>query len=320
MLAPLPSIRVPKRFSAALLLMALGPIVAAPAQDGESVKYRHIFEHDFRGKPLPAELTLFGHEVETYAKSEPQGLRITLPKNREKLLPVGVKTTYAVRADFEIIFTVEILKAETPDKGSFGVGAMVYVNKTDDKTEGATLGRVLRPGGKEMIVWDRWPGKKAKFEGGDTDCTEKIVRLRLKRTGPKWFYQWASGTDGQEFNSLDDPNPDFGADELGQVVLRCSSGGQHRAVDVRFIALRIRSDGVSQAANAAEKTPADKPAPPVTEATGKTPSRGWLVAGGLIGAALIVMFALVIAAWFVLRQRRAAEKTPEPAKDKKAKK
>jgi hypothetical protein len=319
MVAPPLSIRAPIRLMAAALLVAIWPIVAAPAQDGETVKYRHFFDHDFR-KPLPDELTLFGHEIDSFAKQEPQGLRITLPKNREKTAPVGVKTTFAVRGDFEITFTVEILQAETPDKGSFGVGAMVYVNKTDDKTEGATLGRVLLPGGHEMIRWDRSPGKKDKFEGGTAPCTDKIVRLRLKRTGPKWFYQWAPGIESGEFNTLDDPNPNFGTDELAQVVLRCGSGGQRRAADVRFIALRIRSDGVSQAANIPPKTPHDQAAPQNPDTSTKTASRGWLMAATLIGGTLMLVFALVIVAWLVLRQRGAAEETREPAKDKKAKK
>ncbi len=319
MLAVLLSIRVLNRCAAGVLLVAIWPIAVASAQDDEPVKYRHIFAHDFRGKPLPAELILFGHEIDSFAKQEPQGLRIALPMNREKLLPVGVKTTFAVRGDFEITFTVEILKAETPERGSFGVGAMVYVNKMDDKTEGATLGRVLRSGGEELIVWDRAPGKKTKFEGGFTPCTDKIVRLRLKRTGPKWFYQWAPGIGGAEFNTIDDPNPDFGTDELAQVVLRCNSGGQRRAVEVRFIDLLIRSDGGAQAEKPPVPVTADTPAAKAT-IEAKTAPRGWLMAAGLIGGTLIVIFALVITAWLVLRQRGTADKTPGASKDRKAKK
>ncbi len=291
-------------FAVPICLVALtAPVRAQPA--GEGKKYAKEFYFDFKGKPLPDELILFGHEIESFARQEPQGLRITLPKNREKLAPVGVKTTFPVRGDFEITFTVEILEVERPDKTSFGVGASVYVNKMDDKSEGATLGRLLRPGNREVIAWDRSPGKKTKFEGGDTPCSDKVLRLRLKRTGPTWLYQWAPGIDGGEFNTIDDPNPDFGTDELAQVVLRCSSGAQPRAVDVRFIAVRIRSGAVTEPDAAVVEPPAKLV--PGGAAAPTQGSRPWLLAALVTGLALVFLMVLGLAVWILLRKRGAAE-------------
>jgi hypothetical protein len=285
---------------AAFLALAGGVAAGEP-------KYAHEFYHDFRGKALPAELEMFGKGIEEFARSEPAGFRITLPKERDTYGPVGVKTTFAVRGDFEITVAVEILKVETP-KSNFGVGATMYVNKADAPTEGSTIGRLMRPGDRETVVWDRSPGVKYKFDGSDVPCDAKVVRLRLKRTGTSWMHQWAPGLLGEEFVNLHPPF-EFGADDLKQVTLRCATGGQPCSADVRFLELRVRSGGRSAHVPAvAPENPVKTDAPPKTEAPATSVKTGmpggWLLAVLALGMVLTVVLVVVAAVWLVLRQRQ----------------
>jgi hypothetical protein len=284
----------------ALVILHVLAVFVAPvvAQDA---KYRENFTHDFRGKPLPAELTFFGKGVEQYAKEEPQGLRFTVPKERDNYQPVGIKTLFAVQGDFEITVAVEILHADVPAAG-FGVGATLYVNKTIEPTHGATLGRLMRSPGRSVVVWDRSPGEKEKFEGGDRPCEEKLVRLRLKRNGTLWSYQWAAGEQGDEFAEIHQCR--FGDAKIKQVTLRCATAGQPCKADVRFLTLTIRSGGVVAAAPSTAA--ADTATPAVATTTARTGSHGWLMATVVI-VGLLVLFGVVagVIGLLVVKSRRA---------------
>src|SRR5262245_20020573 len=69
-------------------------------QPAEDRKYPHEVHFDFRGKPLPPELILTPAGSERFVKSEPEGLRITLPKDRSDLSPVAVGTRSGIKGDF----------------------------------------------------------------------------------------------------------------------------------------------------------------------------------------------------------------------------
>ena len=74
------------------------------------------YYHDFRGRPLPAELTRF-QVNDNLLQFEPQGLRITFPKTYgHPLGGVGVETGKA-QGDFDITATVEVLSLEPPKGG-----------------------------------------------------------------------------------------------------------------------------------------------------------------------------------------------------------
>ena len=240
------------------------------------------FHHDFRGRPVPAELTLFPIES-PFSKEEAEGLRITLPRDRKYLAPVGVRTNLPVQGNFEITATVQILEAETPTQG-FGVGVTVYVQKAPPRDEGATLCRFVRAQGKQILFWDRSivrPDEETKFDGGSSPCTATEFRLRLKRTGTTLRYQWAPGTTGddafQEIHKLD-----FGADDLKLVELRCTTGGQPCKLDARILDLRIRSKEAADADSAPE---------PVAAPPSKYRRLWWLVGGsaGIVGLWLVLL-------------------------------
>jgi hypothetical protein len=273
------------------------PVRAQPT--APETKYAKEFYFDFRGKPLPDELAVVGKESDSFVKPEPQGLRVRLPAERESFFPVGVATQFSVQGDFEITATVEVLQADVPKKG-FGVGATLYINKVEPTTEGTNLGRLMRPGG-DRIMWDRRydnVGDKPKFAGGDEPCTDKLVRLRLRRSGAQLAYLWAVGAEGGEFKKLTQNH--FGDDDVKQVSLRAATGQQPLSVDVRLIDLRIRSAGATALPPVAVAA-----LPPASSAPGTPPPRTWLVAVLLTGLALLLVFFLGLAAWILLLRRRA---------------
>jgi hypothetical protein len=262
-----------------IILVALSSGAAAFAQPvAEPKKYPNEARFDFRGKPLPDELILTPTGADRFVQSEPDGLRITLPKKRGNFSPVAVATRTAVTGDFEITATLEILAAEQPKDG-FGVGTTMFINKADSPKEGATIGRLLRPSGKDVVLWDMGFGKKGKdlqFDMDTRPSTDKIFRLRLKRTGAELSYLFGKGIDGDQFEIP--PSKTFGTSDLQQVLVRVTSGGQPYAVDARLIELRIRSG-----ATPAPVAVVEPPAAPVQS------SRDWLL------AALCVLLALALA-------------------------
>jgi hypothetical protein len=248
---------LPQRSWSASLLVALvafacAAVIFAQPADADP-KYPDDVHFDFRGKPLPPELTLTPEGSLRFVQSEPEGLRITLPKDRADLAPVVVGTRFGIKGDFEITATVEILHAEQPRDG-FGVGASLFINKVDPAVEGATLGRLLRAGGKDVVFWDQGFGKtkeQLQFEVDFRPCADALVRLRLKRMGDQLSYQLGKGLGGDNYEELQQKN--FGRNDIQQVLVRATTGKQPVAVDMRLIDLRIRSGAVAASAPAAAR-------------------------------------------------------------------
>lgn len=248
------------RHLTACLWLGILPLCAQAQERGKD------FYHDFRGRPVTADFAPFGEGVSAMIRVEPEGLRLTVPKDKGPQGPIGLRTTFPVRGDFEITAAFEILHADEPITG-FGVGFTLYVPKMRPSLEAATLGRVRRAKGKDRIAWDRSidvPDKPQRRVGDSVPCTATIGRLRLQRTGTILRYAWAEGIEGGTFQEVH--AEDFGADELRTVKLNATTGRQVAAVDVRFIELRIRS----QEMLATTPAPAAQTAPPAG------PSRLWL--------------------------------------------
>src|SRR5436309_2337978 len=81
---------------------------------------------DFRGKALnPAVFRTEGPSARSLIKTEPEGLRITLPGegiNR----PVGLVVVSPIKGDFEVTARYQFLNVEPPRSG-FGTGFSIYV-------------------------------------------------------------------------------------------------------------------------------------------------------------------------------------------------
>jgi hypothetical protein len=273
-------------FISGLVLLASSTVYAQPAQVEK--KYPNEVYYDFRGKPLPDELALTPIGSEQFVTSEPEGLRITLPKDRKDLAQLVVGTRSGIKGDFEITATLEILRAEAP-KSDFGVGASLYINKADSDTEGATLGRIVKPSGEQQIFWDQGFGKN-QYDIGTRPYKETQVRLRMKRTGAQLAYFVGKGLKGDHFDEL--PPKEFGGNDIKQVIVRVTTGRQRADVDVRLVDLRIRS-GAAPATTIAV-VPATAP-----------PSRNWLLAALCVAVSILTLAVAVLSAMLLRRQKRA---------------
>jgi Protein of unknown function (DUF1583) len=296
-----------------------GQATSALAQD--ATKYAHEFYHDFRGKPLPKELHVVGKPDNDFIKEEPEGFRITWPKTRIHAFGgVGCRTSFSIKGDFEITGTFEILQADEPPKGiSFGVGASLRVQQADPAPEGATIARVVRAGGKQILVWDRVPDKGGKNAGGVHPCKDNLVRLRLKRTGTTLHYLWAPGLAGDNFQEIH-AYKNFGDSDIVAARMNVLTGREPCNVDVRFIDLRVRSGGLV-AADAPNVAPVVAPLNNLAPAPDDAPkSRTALIVTLVVGLAVTVLLMLGVAAGIYLkRQHAGAAPEAKPRGGKKAK-
>jgi len=178
---------------------------------------------------------------------EGHGLRVILPAERQALAPVSLVSKFAIRGNFEITATYQIHNAAEPESGmgtGFGVGVTIRIEKVHPLKDAATVGWVLRPGGKKVAVWNRAYDsgeEKPKVKGGEVPMSAASGRLRLKRVGPKLEYLVAKGTE-EDFLSIN--QNDFGTEDLERVLLQVVTGQQKRAIDASWIDIRIKGDGL----------------------------------------------------------------------------
>jgi serine/threonine-protein kinase len=227
-------------------LAVLATALVTSLVQGATAGTEHEFYHDFRGQPIPETFKLFGEPEGKLLRVEPEGLRITIPNSYiHPYGGVGLLSNFGIRGDFELTTTVEILHADVPDVG-WGVGAGVRVQLPVPDGGGATVARILRPGAGPVVFWDiavKVPeGQNPNFEKGMVPSTDRVVRLRLKRTGTSLSYAWAPGMEGGDFQDIQ--RCEVTTDDVQSVRLSALTGRQPYNVDARFIDLRIRSAGV----------------------------------------------------------------------------
>jgi Protein of unknown function (DUF1583) len=277
----LPSAKCAIRF--ALLIIAcifnISSAVAFQAQD-EAPKE---FYHDFRGRPLPPELTWFHIDNDKTLQVEPEGVRIKIPKTW--IHPwggVGLKTAFGLKGNFEVTTAYEIIEAETPPDG-FGVGVCLFVGTGDRK--GASAARLVKANGNQVALWDITQDPQSL--SGVVPCADKIGRLRLTRMGTVLYYLMAPGLESNDFKIFH--QHEFGNADIEYVRLGALNGRTQSNVDVRLLDLRIRDQ---------------MKAAPIDAAPLKS-FRGWLAAAVVIF--LIVAASLALGLWFFVRRRRSAE-------------
>jgi DNA-directed RNA polymerase subunit RPC12/RpoP len=280
-----------------------------PAQEK---KYVHEFHHDFRGKPLPKEIQVVGKAPGEYFKEEAEGFRITLPKTWIHAFGgVGIRTTFMLKGDFEATGAFEILHADVPAKG-FGVGASLRVQQDKPDPQGATFARVVRAGGNQILFWDRGPDLDDKFVGAPVKCDANKLRLRFRRVGGTLHYEWAPGIAGGEFTEIVKQDK-FGANDVTAVRMSVITGREPCDVDVRFLELHVGSGGIQENANIAPQPP-----PPLNPEAGGVAqpaptNRSWLMVIAIIGATLVLLFAVGGVGLVVLVKRRAGEPASKEA-------
>jgi DNA-directed RNA polymerase subunit RPC12/RpoP len=126
------------------------------------------------------------------------------------------------------------------------------------------------------------------MEAGMAPCTEKVARLRLRRTNAILHYLWAPGTGGDNFEEFH--QCEFGDEDLQHVIVSGVTGRKPCNLDVRITELRIRGS---------------QPAEPTLE----VPKGIWLFM-----LALGLGSAIPVGGWLVWRQIRRPRNSPaEPS-------
>ena len=151
------------------------------------------FHRTFHRNPAGPPLAPYGQVRLDFQTLDESGLRITLPRTRNQLGAVGVRTMFGVRGDFEITAQYEVLQAEKPASG-WGAGVMMSLQTGSQ--ESARIGRALDADDKQVFKWDRANQKET---GDAADLANEIPSkqaagsLRLERKGPTLRYFVAEG-------------------------------------------------------------------------------------------------------------------------------
>jgi hypothetical protein len=281
-------------FAATARVPAQQPDKPDAADQSEPV-LREQLARDFRGRPLPADMTTFGPFNDEFIKGEPEGLRITLPRGRATIHSGGLALPVHVSGDFEITTAFEILEADEPAKPNrYGVGVLLSLN------EKARVGRLVRSKGRQVATWDRWVtvDGKERFLVGAAPAQGNVGRLRLKRTKDLLHFLWAPGLEGDTFQQVH--QAEFEYPEVTLIRWELSSAvddGQSGALDVRLLDLKIRSS------TAPEHLAGEADQPPAGSST------MWLLGAAIIG--LLLLSALAIS--LLLRRRRSAPAAADSA-------
>jgi predicted Zn finger-like uncharacterized protein len=257
------------------------------------------FYHDFRKGPLPDKFALHQVKTDEFVKAEAAGLRIQVPTDfKHPFGGIGVRTTFGVGGDFEITTTAELVEADAPPAGAYGVGVTLRIEKAEPSPDFINLARMVRNGDKHIVLWEESIGpmnENRKIRAGAAPCPDKTVKLRMKRTGTTLQMSWAPAApagadDFQEIKSLE-----FGADDIKRIsLIGYNSRQPPLKLNALFRDLRVTSPDPAVAAPVADAPVGN--AGPTTESGRRL---WWLLAGG-IGAvvALLVLF-------LVARSKRA---------------
>jgi hypothetical protein len=225
-----------------LAVLVVGGAGRAPAQDEKLAKeYYHAFKD---GPPNPSDLKKLGPDNEQCVKFEADGLRITLSKGVAGDRPgTGVTTAFGVRGDFEITARYDILQephpAQTDAPARFTMA--VRLDKPQPDQFMAFLRRRLVPkdGSQYHTSLQLGPAAAGKKQGRVSPAKGENGRLRLVRTGGDLAYFVSEGDD-EQFKLLD--TFPLGTDDLKDVRVVASTGGESASINVRVHDLRIRAE------------------------------------------------------------------------------
>lgn len=209
-----------------------------------AVEYQAQYTRDFRRQGFDdQELRLVGEVGKPMVKPEPGGLRITIPRLRSDLKPVGFLPQFWVRGDFEITLTYEILSRDVPSSGS-GIGVSLYLVSNSPSKEAVHLARSLRPSGRHAVATTRMTslgtGRKA-VRSRNFPAYGTSGRLRCTRTGSTVHYAMAEG-DAGDFLEID--QDELGPEDLTMVRVAAENGSSPDGIDVRIADFTVRAEAL----------------------------------------------------------------------------
>jgi serine/threonine protein kinase len=267
-------------------------------------EYRLSLKDDFASNPgiEPA-----GPNAQKCVRFETEGLRITLPRGwdaeREN---TGVNLNVAIKGDFEITLSYEILQEPTPrEAGNQQTRITLGVQL---EKEGSTLGtisrRVQAKGATQHVAWMMFPDEatgQRKQMGKGFATRAKSGRLRLSRTGSVLSYLVAEGSDN-EFTLLQEYP--FDSENVDHIHVAGSTGNARCSLDVRVSDLHIRAESLGE--KSATATPLSR-------------NKGWLTTAGIVGMVLTLSLCVVTCLYLRRQRRFGNEEEPTPSKPEQTK-
>lgn len=218
-----------------LFLVAVAGTAGRSETDAEEL--RHNFQNGWANQPL---LMMTGPAAEGSLIADAKGLRIKLSESRPVLDPVGLRTRFGLRGDFDVVATCEILNADEPPKG-FGAGARLFLRLDSATRDLVSLSRVRRS--KEGDAFLAYHVHTAANGRQPQDfrilkAASPNGRLRVVRTGSTLSFQVADNQD--EFQELH--TVDVGAGDVTEFSLTATTGGQPGGIDLRWHDLTVTAD------------------------------------------------------------------------------
>jgi hypothetical protein len=231
--------------------------LAEAIQELGLVAYRVDFRHDFRKELVPNnKFVHVGSDAAKIVKTEPDGLRITLPTD-EVADAIGVRADFAIKGDFDVTVNYELIKSVNPAINSTGFDIYLVTESSD--REALTFKRSIRPNGQDVYVCNRLTtidGRREDiFKGQPTAPAKgKSGYLRIVRVGPKVVLS-VQEENANSFRVVH--RVSLGEEDVKLVRLSASSFAPGTPFDVRFRDIRIRcaeADGIRPMSEAKANT------------------------------------------------------------------
>ena len=224
--------------SCLIVVAAFGGAYVVSSPRGKAAE---SFHRDFGSGTAGPPLAPLGPVRLEYQTLDAGGLRITLPEMRYQYGPVGVRTMFGARGDFEISFRYELLKAERPASG-WGTGVFLSLEKSSSPPDSARIGRVHDAEDKQVFKWDHASPDHLEADqaaGNQLASKRPAGRMRFVRKGPMLRYLVADGNDD---NFVLVKEEDYGTGDIDSFRVAATTANQPCAVDVRLIDLEVAAD------------------------------------------------------------------------------
>ncbi len=245
-----------------------------------------------RLQPLPDGLVYRNVEIAKHVQILSEGLQIKVqkPYTVRSGKGLGVQTTFGLRGDFDITATFENFQGDTPVKIE-GWGNGVGFSLTIQPTEGPILSiaRTVRFD-SEGITWDKFGANRQSF----LPSKDTVGRFRFLRTGPTLYCLWAPGTQGDDFQILE--QSEIGTNDIKTAWLNVFTGNQRMNVEARVLEWQIRGQKETNPVHDASKAPGSLKIPAINTAKGA-------LAGALL-LGMVITLSLALGAWLFIRRCR----------------
>jgi serine/threonine-protein kinase len=210
--------------------------------DAQAPAANSICRQDLRGQKVNEEVFRITSDTHRELMTvEPQGLRVTIPPQKQGQGAIGLMYPSHIQGDCDIMFSYELLNVDDPAQG-WAAGASIWFMTATGTQEAVLIGNLHKPGG-QFFACQRMTKDAAGKRVYDTlepvePTRVKAGRLRLVRRGTTVKYLVAED-DKPEFRELH--KTELGPEEITLVKFGAESARAGSPVVVRFRELEIRA-------------------------------------------------------------------------------